>query len=99
MATYSDLYNLYVDSPLLNRTSVAVCVKAQAFLDDNAATAAQIAWAVEALKSPRAKAEELLKYVLAKNQAASVAQIQAASDSTLQGQVDTAIDAIIAGGA
>lgn len=98
MATYQELRNLFVDSPLKNRTEVAVCVKAQSILDDGAATAGEVAWASEAIQAPQSKADSLLKYVLAKNKSATPAQIQAADDSTLQGHIDSAVDALIAGG-
>lgn len=98
MATYNELFNLFVDSPLLNRTSVAVCVKAQAILDNDLAKASEVVWAGDALKSPKSKAEDLLRYVLAKNKALTPTQIQNADDATLQTAVDAAIDALIAGG-
>jgi len=39
-----------------------------------------------------------MKYVIAANKALSIAQINGASDSAIQTNVDQAIDALVAGG-
>jgi len=99
MATYVDLYALAIaDSVLKNRVLVATVKKAQLLIDTVAATQKQINWALSVLQGPESKAEELLLYVLAANSSATVAQIQNASDATLQTQINTAADAIIGGG-
>jgi len=99
MATYLELHALRADSNLQDKVSVAVVKKAQALLDGGTPTAAQIAWAKEAIDSPKAKADALLNYVLAANSGASVAAIMGATDATIQGNVDDAADALIDGGA
>ena len=98
MATYAELFELRRNSSLRNRVAVAIIVKAQALIDGATPTAAQIAWANTALLSPVSMAEQILNYVLATNNTASEQQIIDASDSAVQANVDTAVDALIAGG-
>lgn len=99
MASYTELFDFNSNSAFRNRVAVAVTVKAQALIVAASPTAAQVAWANTALANPGAKAELLMRYVLAANKSASVAQIQAATDDTLQTHVNTAADALIARGA
>ena len=98
MATYAELYDLRSDETLLNRITVAAAIKAQSLIDGVVPTAAQIAWANETIVDPRSKARALINYVLAANESATVAQIKAATDATIQTNVDAAADALIAGG-
>ena len=98
MATYQELFDLRSDDALRNRISVAVAVKAQELIDGGSPTQAQLDWASSAIQSPISKAGELLNYVLAANKAASVAQIQAATDTAIQTNVSAAVDKLVAGG-
>ena len=97
MATYLELHALRSNSDLQDKVSVAVVKKAQAILD-GAPNAASVAWAVEAIESPRQKADSLLNYILAANSSSTVGQIQGATDATIQSALDTAVDVIIGGG-
>ncbi len=99
MATYAELYELRANSDLRNKVAVAVAVKAQTLLDAASPSAAQVAWANAAISNPTGKAEVLLNYVLAKNKALTVVQINAATDAGIQSAVDGAVDKLIAGGA
>lgn len=99
MATYAELFDLRTDSSLRNRIAVAVAIKAQSLIDGESPTAAEIAWANEAIRDPEGKAMTLQNYVLAANANASVSQIQNASDTAVQNNVNKAVDALIAGGA
>lgn len=99
MATYQELFELRADSPLRNRVTVAVVVKAQVLIDGATPTAAEIVWADEALKSPVSKASQILNYVLAVNKSATIGNILGAADTAIQSNVDSAVDALIAGGA
>ena len=99
MATYLELHALRTDSDLQDRVSVAIVKKAQALLVAVTPTAAEVAWADAAIDSPKAKMPGLLNYILAANSDSTTAQILAASDSVMQSQIDTAVDALIAGGA
>ena len=101
MATYLELFDLGTNADnndLLNRTIVAVTKKAQTPLDGATPTTNEVTWAAGVLSSPRSKAQELLYYILAANSASSTAQILAATDATLQTNIDSAADALIAGG-
>lgn len=98
MATYSELYTLHSDEALRHRVAVAVTIKAQALLDLASPTAAQVTWATEALMHPLAQTDQLFRYVLAKNNTLTVAQIQGATDANVQTQIGAAVDKIIAGG-
>jgi hypothetical protein len=99
MATYAELYELRANSDLRNKVAVAVAVKAQTLLDAASPTAAQVTWANAAISNPNGKADVLLNYVLAKNKALTVVQINAATDAGIQTAVDGAVDKLIAGGA
>lgn len=98
MATYAELKVLTQDVALRDKVEIAVDVKAAEILDDGGSTTEQVAWAAEAIQNPSLKAVEILNYVLAVNKSLSVAAIQGASDAAIQSNVDTAVDALIAGG-
>lgn len=95
MATYTELFDLRTNSDFRNKITVAAVIKAQKLIDGAVPTAAQITWANECLQAPGSKSESLFLYVIGKNNAATTAQILAASDSTIQSQVDAAVDALI----
>lgn len=99
MATYQEIKTLAIDSDLQEKVEVATVVKAHGLISGITPTQAQIDWASSALGNPKQTAEGLLFYVLADNKAATIEQIQGASDSDIQTAVDTAVDAMIAGGA
>lgn len=97
MATYLELFNLRKNSDLQDRVAVAAAKSAQQLLDKATPSQSEIAWAEAALKNPAEKVSQLLNYVLTKNSSLTVAQIQGASDSVLQGQIDVAVDVIVSG--
>ncbi len=99
MATYQELYDLRTNSDLRNKVAVAVIVKAQSLLDAATPTADEVTWANDAITNPVGKANQLLNYVLAVNKASTPANITGATDSAIQTNVDSAVDAIITGGA
>jgi len=99
MATYMELFGLRSDSDLQDKVLVAVVKTAQTLLDGETPTAAEVEWASAAIESPKAKADALLNYVLAKNSGVEVGAISGASDATIQTAVDAAVAAIVAGGA
>jgi hypothetical protein len=99
MATYLELYDEYQsDADLRNKVAVACCDKARALIALASPTATQITWASNALANPTQAAAKLLPYVLVVNKASTVSQIKQASDATIQTNVDTAVDKLIAGG-
>lgn len=99
MATYEELYVFRSDDELLRKVAVACAVKAQALIDSSTPTSNELTWSAATLSDPLAVAGQLLNYVLAANKSATPAQISAASDSTIQGNVDDAVDKLTAGGA
>lgn len=99
MATYTEIFDLRRDTDLRNKIAVAVAIKAQSLLDGATPTAAQVAWAKEAIANPIDKADSLMVYVLAKNAGLTTTQITGATDAAIQTAVNGAIDKIISGGA
>ena len=98
MATLIELFDLSSDETLRNKIASASAKKAQTLIDGVTPTAAEIAWANNTIIDPLGRANVLINYVLAANSAASVAAIQGATDNAIQTNVDTAVDALIAGG-
>lgn len=99
MATYTELFGLKSDSAFRNKIAVAVVVKAQALIDGATPTTDEITWANNAISAPNQQADKIVNYVLAANKSATTVQITGATDVAIQTNVDTAVDALIAGGA
>lgn len=101
MATYAELYALAGGSPeadaLRQKVAVAIAVAAEAYLTDEAATAAQKSWAASVV--PNTLAPRVYQLVLAANKAASVATIQGAADATIQSNVDAIVSNLADGSA
>ena len=98
MATYTELYGLASDADLRNKIATAVVVKAQAYIDGGTPTTDELTWANNALAGPNQAAQKVLYYVLAANKGLTTAQILAATDSAIQTNVDTGVDALVGGG-
>ena len=95
MATYTEIRNLFNDSDVKNRVVVAVAVSAQT-LAAGTPTAADNAWISSVLSSPQTEGSKAFIAVLAANKAATVAQIQGATDVELQTKVDEIVPTLIA---
>ena len=96
MASYEEIRTLFNDSALRNRTATAVIIAANGILGETAPVdVARKAWANKAFSNPESEAKRVLMAVLAANNGATVPQIQGASDSALQTNVDNAIDLFI----
>ena len=97
MATYKELRDLFDDSDLTEKVEVAVVIAANNLISGTPTTA-QKAWAAAAFASPNAEARKALMAVLAENSGATVAQIQSATDASVQtnvnGVVPTLVDAL-----
>ena len=91
MATYTELRALFNDSDLLERVEAAIIIAA----NDLASNAANNAWVAEAFKSPNSEAKKALMGVIAANSGSTVAQIQGASDSVLQTNVDSVVATLV----
>ena len=98
MATYLELFDLKNNNDFQHKIQVAVVVKAQSLLDAAIPTADEVSWANTALSNPTTMATKIMYYAFAANKDATTAQILAASDSDIQSNVDSAADALIAGG-
>jgi len=96
MATYTDLFTAASDSVLQQRVSVALTVSASAILEDPLSTLEGRNWSQGVLYEPAREAKKALRYILAKNQGATVAQIQNSTDVQIQTQVDAIVDALVA---
>jgi hypothetical protein len=98
MANYAELYAKIGDTNLKNRLAIAVAVKAQSLFDLATPTAAQVSWAESAIANPHSKAEPFFLYLLAKNKALTIEQIDAVTDTAMQTAIDALVDKIVAGG-
>lgn len=91
MATYAELRALFDNDSLRQRIGVALMIKAQALLHGASPTAEQRRWAQQIFSNPQAEADKMLKYLLAKNNALTTAQIQAVTDAELSSQIDAVV--------
>jgi hypothetical protein len=92
MATYEELRAMFGNDALRNRIEVAVILKAHAILQEVTPSAARLAWVVTAFTATETQAVLLLKYALAANAAATVAQITGAADAVLLTAIGAAVD-------
>ena len=92
MATYMELRSLFGLGTLHDRVEVAVCLKAYAILQEATPSVGRLAWAKQALQGPGVEADYLLTYALCANSAATMAQIQSATDAALLANVVSAVD-------
>ncbi len=95
MATYSELYGLWYESGLRNRVTVAVVVAAETVQGEDAGTpnhANRLVWAQQTFLNPASIAHAMFRVVLAANKDVTVEAILSATDVSIQGAVDTAVD-------
>ena len=100
MATYTELFDLADNNILLDRVSVAITIAADTVLNEIESTpnhANRVVWAKGAFSNPKAQAKAFLAAVLAANNGADVATIQAVTDTQIQNNVNAAIDDLEAG--
>jgi hypothetical protein len=94
MATYTELKSLDTDQSLLFRCEVAIWIAINAIAVEAAGTAnhaERIAWAKQSATGTAGMAQMVLRLVLAANSSATVAQINAATDASLQTAVNNTI--------
>lgn len=98
MATYAEL-RLASEDPTLNmKVQVAVIISAEAIRGEaNTVTdhGPRMAWAARAFLDPIAEAKRMIWAVLAANKSQTLANILAASDSTIQTNVDAEISVFL----
>lgn len=96
MATYAELRDQFLNnSGLQDQVRVAITVAAIAIKDEDPGTtnhANRLIWAKQALNNPDEKVSAFMDVVLAENKTATVAAIESASDTTVQTNVDGAVD-------
>lgn len=100
MATYTELFGLNNNSDLRNKITVACIVAAETIRTELVTVpnhANRLSWASVVFANPAREAERLTWAVLAQNKTATVAQITAASDATIQTAVDAAVDVFATG--
>lgn len=97
MATYAELYALKTQdtSATQQKIIVAILKKAQLIAADNAATAQQNAWALQALGNPESYQRTAWNYILGQYSAATVAQITGANDADVQTAVNAVVDTLL----
>jgi len=88
MATYTELFTLFSDSALAEKVASAVAIKADVVRADVSATTNQKAWAGRAFANPKSEANRFLIAVLAANESSTITNIQSASDTQIQTNVD-----------
>lgn len=87
MATYLELEGLFSNGQLLKKVRAATIIYAEGIISGTPTTA-QKAWIARAFESPNAEARIILMGVLASKKSATKEQIETASDSDIQDQVD-----------
>lgn len=96
MATYAELLTIATTSDAFKqKVKVACIVACDVIRTESDATpnhAARKVWARGTLNAPDAAAAQMVLAVLAQNRAATVAQITAADDATVQTAVNAAVD-------
>lgn len=94
MATLQELRGLFRDSDLLEKVESATVIAANNLLEATP-TAADKAWASGVFSNPFREAQKVLMAVLADNSAATVSQIQTATDVSIQTSVDTVVPNLV----
>ena len=99
MATYLELYTLRGNPDLRQKIEVALTIAADTIRSEGAGVNGhplRIAWAKQVLNGLQGESEKALRMLLAVNRGANTTQIQGASDSAIQSNVDSIIN-ILAG--
>lgn len=95
MATYQEIVALAQADRLRQQVKSALAISALTITNEAPATAnhaLRLAWAKGALGNPDREVDRVVWYVLAANASATVAQINAATDATVQTNVDAAVN-------
>ena len=98
MATYTDLHALRGSStitPLRQKITVAIAIKANAIAKSATPTEAMVAWAKQALATPDQYQELVLNYILAEYNAQTTEVITGATDVQVQAAVDATVDTLL----
>lgn len=94
MATYTEIRQQFSNDELRNRVVTATVIAANNMLAGTP-TEPEKAYARAVFQSPRAEGEIVFMSVLAANKDATVAQIEGASDTSIQNQVDAVVPNLV----
>lgn len=97
MATYLELAEIENEAgwgDLLNKIRQAAAVKATAVIDSTTPGAVVLEWARTTVADKNQAGDDIAAYVVAKNKGLAIATLLAASDASIQTNVDAAVDAI-----
>ena len=94
MATLLELSSLFNNGDLIKKISAAVLITVKALLDATP-TAADRTYAAKVFETPHKEAHRVLRYLLAANESATVANITGSSDTAIQTEVDAAVPILI----
>lgn len=99
MATYNELYTVWMDGDngLQNRVAIAVLVAAVDIAQESTSTpnhAERYRWAAKAMTDPTGEARRFFSAMLAFNKDLTMNQILSASDTAIQSQVNGAVNAV-----
>ena len=97
MATFTELFNLRNESVLLNKLPAPICIKCKAIIDDTGANAVQKDWARKGYENPESLKGLIIWPILIANKDKTVAQIRAATASSIQTNVNDTINDLISG--
>ncbi len=94
MATLTELQDLSQNNELRGKIERTITIKALTITKEATPSADRFQWASSALSSPGQQVPLMLNYVLAENAGATVAQIIGSTDSSIQNNVNSAVDAL-----
>lgn len=94
MATYLELRNLFDDSDIRNRVESAIVIAANNLLQGTP-TANDRAWIVSVIGNYKAEGRKAFMLVLAANKDLTLVNIQNATDTAIQTQVDAIVPELV----
>lgn len=100
MATYTELFTLQTDTPLLQRVSTAVLVASVAIYEESTSTLnhdRRVLWAKMVTKNLPVEANAILLFLLGKFNTMTVAGIQNSTDAQIQTAVNNAVNLFAVG--
>ena len=100
MATHLEIYDFMANATLRNKVTAACLIMANTIRLESDATPNhdnRLIWAKLVYDYPEQAGERMLRAVLSQNSAASVAQIEGATDATISTAVAAAVDVFAVG--
>ena len=94
MATLDELQTLAHNNDLRGKVERAITAKALTITKEASPSVPRLQWADDALALPISEVNQMLNYVLAENAASTISNIESASDSDIQTNVNNAVDAL-----